>query len=131
MEIFPASEYKHRTRIGLSPLHGPWPDERNPFCDKRSFAQFALKAAIPANLASRGMVDWETGGQSEVVEEDKLDKFYQINARLRRQDQRERGETWKPAPRRWVGRLKRPRLPRQLWVLRRRKTQGARRPQTT
>ena len=89
VEIFPAPDYKHRTRIGLSPLHGPWPDERNPFCDKRSFAQFALKAAIPANLASRGMVDWETGGQVEVVEEDKLDRLFQINARQQRKDQRE------------------------------------------
>ncbi|KAL2757937.1 hypothetical protein ACRALDRAFT_2025622 [Sodiomyces alcalophilus JCM 7366] len=59
VHIFPASEYVHSAAIRSSPLHGPWPDGR------RETAMFsALKRSMPRGIASDGLSDWESGGQS-------------------------------------------------------------------
>ncbi|ROT41760.1 hypothetical protein SODALDRAFT_322831 [Sodiomyces alkalinus F11] len=59
VHIFPAAEYVHSAAIRASPLHGPWPDGR------RDTAMFcSLKRSLPSDIASDGLSDWESGGQS-------------------------------------------------------------------
>ncbi|KAK3370201.1 hypothetical protein B0H63DRAFT_310512 [Podospora didyma] len=71
VEVFPAPDYDHKTYIRQSPLHGPWPDERGPL-NQDSLTTALLRHSIPKDMASKGLRDWETGGQVEELEVRKL-----------------------------------------------------------
>lgn len=65
VHAFSGEKHTHFRDIEMSPLYGPWPDERSPF-DQTSFlhdglAGSALRHAIPQDMAATGLRDWETG----------------------------------------------------------------------
>ncbi|KAK3684896.1 hypothetical protein B0T22DRAFT_464421 [Podospora appendiculata] len=64
VEVFPAGNYGHKSTVKRSPLHGPWPGDNGPLGGE-SFATAALRAVVPADMAARGLRDWETGGLVE------------------------------------------------------------------
>ncbi|KAH6697383.1 hypothetical protein F5X68DRAFT_4256 [Plectosphaerella plurivora] len=57
VDIWHKQAYVHASAIRASPLHGPWPP-----AGKMELESF-LKADMPDNIATRGLSDWETGGQ--------------------------------------------------------------------
>ena len=62
LSIFPG-DTEHRYQVQKSPIYGPWPEER-PCGPLESFARNALTQVVPADMAARGLRDWETGGQA-------------------------------------------------------------------
>jgi len=60
LSIYRSQEYKHRTLIRQSPLHGPWPKAAD---DIDTFVYDALKQVVPKGSASEALCDWETGDQ--------------------------------------------------------------------
>jgi hypothetical protein len=64
VEIFPAPEYDHKTRITLSPLRGPWPEQRG-LSAEDSFAAAALRHTVPKDMSSKGLRDWDRESQFE------------------------------------------------------------------
>ncbi|KAB5554785.1 hypothetical protein GE09DRAFT_140083 [Coniochaeta sp. 2T2.1] len=62
LSIFPG-DTEHRYQVQKSPIYGPWPEER-PCGPVESFARNALTQVVPADMAARGLRDWETGGQA-------------------------------------------------------------------
>jgi len=71
VSVFPLDKYNHLEAIRMDPLYGAWPEERSPF-DKQAFkvgspASAALRFAIPNDMASKGLRDWETGTSLGIV----------------------------------------------------------------
>ena len=71
VSVFPLDKYNHLEAIRMDPLYGAWPEERSPF-DKQAFkvgspASAALRFAMPNDMASKGLRDWETGTSLGIV----------------------------------------------------------------
>ena len=61
LHIHPHADYRHKTTIRRSPLHGPWPDDDG---DARgSLVYYALGEVVPDGPARDALCDWQTGGQ--------------------------------------------------------------------
>ena len=60
VEAFSAPDYPHNVVVRKSPLYGPWP-----YQTEKSLTTSALSQVVPKDMASRGLVDWETGAQGE------------------------------------------------------------------
>ena len=70
IQVFPAPDYRHASRIRESPLYGPWPREHALFGAQKTFAKSALSRVVPPSLATPGLVDWERGGQLDKEPQD-------------------------------------------------------------
>lgn len=98
------SHYRHKTRVRMNPIHGPWPVVKKTDHD---FAYFALKEVVPESLAQQGLCDWVTGGQlSEDVKlaraDEDVSKSWQLRATIQRRRNRERSSANKQELTSWT-----------------------------
>lgn len=60
VHVFPSLDFKHKTTIRYSPLHGPWPKTDK---QDQDLVFAALKEVVPEGVAQTGLCDWQTGEQ--------------------------------------------------------------------
>jgi hypothetical protein len=58
--VFPSPQYRHQRMIIRSPLYGPW--RAQPENDSTPISA-ALRAALPKDIATDGLSDWESNDQ--------------------------------------------------------------------
>jgi hypothetical protein len=61
LHIFPSPDYKHKTNIRNSPLHGPWITEKSV---EESFLYTAMTKSVKKGYDAPGLRDWQSAGQS-------------------------------------------------------------------